>query len=170
VSLSASKSAFLAVVLALFAAAAAAPQSSPGQSASQKPGAKATETPAKPEEPKLMDVMRVSTEEAARRAAEKKAEKTTGNDTKKKEEVNEDAAAVSEFKPASKTRDSETAVQPASQDSGKLPLKDIHGSVQGAAGSGMRRVGSEIGASSKSGKTHVYVETERSRSDPATPH
>jgi membrane protein involved in colicin uptake len=117
-----------------------------------------------------MDVTRVSTAEAARRAAEKKAEESAGGDSKKKEDAKEDAAAVSEFKPASKARDAETAVQPASQDSGKLPLKDIHGSVQGAAGSGMRRVGSEIGASSKSGKTHVYVETERSSSDPATPH
>jgi membrane protein involved in colicin uptake len=170
VSLSASKSTFLAVALALFAASAAAPQSSPGQSASRQPEAKAAKIPTKSEKAELIDATRVSTEEAARRAAEKKAEESAGNDSNKKENAKEDAAAVSEFKPAAKTKDSGTAVQPAPQDSGKLPLKDIHGSVQGAGGGGMRRGGAEIGASSKGGKTHVYVETERSRSDAAPPH
>ncbi len=170
-SLSASKSAFLAVALALFAASAAAPQSSPGQSASREPEAKAAKIPAKSEKAKLIDATRVSTEEAARRAAEKKAEESAKNDSKKKEDVKRDTtSAVSELQPVTKAQDSATAAQPAPQDSGKLPLKDIHGSVQGAGGGGMRRGGAEIGASSKGGKTHVYVETERSRSDAATPH
>jgi hypothetical protein len=171
VKLSASKAAFFALALALLATSAAAPQSSSGQNTSRTPEAKAGETPAKSEKAKLIDVTRVSTEEAARRAAEKKAEESAGNNSEKKEDAKKDTAAgVSELQPVTKARGSATAVHPAPQDSGNSPLKDIHGSVQGATGGGTHQGAAELGASSKSGKTHVYVETERSRSDVPIPH
>jgi hypothetical protein len=119
---------------------------------------------------KLIEATRVSTEEAVRRAAEDKA-KATSKTSAKKDSGKESAPGVSELQPVSKPAgDSAAATQVPRDESGKPVLKNIHGSVQGASGAGNRRAAAEVGASSKTGKTHVYVETERSRSDPATPH
>jgi hypothetical protein len=170
VKLSSCKAAILALGLALVAATA--PQSLAGQNAAQAPSAKPPENSTNSEKAKLTDATRVSTEEAARRAAQEKAKQTGKEDSKKKADAKKETpAGVTELQPATQAKDDSTHVLPAaSQDSGKLPLKDIHGGVQGGGGSGVREGGGDLGASSKGGKTHVYVETERSRSDAATPH
>lgn len=166
------RAAFLALALAPFTAAAATPQNPASQATSQESGAEAKKTPAKSDNVKLLDATRVSTEEAARHAAQKKAEASPKNDSKKKEDTKKDAVpGITELQPAAKPQDDSTpSVETEAQKTGKLPIKDIHGSVQGGGGSGVREGGAEVGASSKGGKTHVYVESERSSTQNPTPH
>jgi hypothetical protein len=161
------QAALLATAMTLGAASWGAAQSAHEQESAAKP----SKAPRASQEVKLLDVTRVSTEEAAKRAAQEKARETARSGTKKQEDAEPvSASAVSEFKAVSKAEGNSCVgdgVLP--KDSGKLPLKDIHGSIQGATGRGIREGGAEMGASSKSGKTHIYVKSERARTDPSTP-
>jgi len=59
-----------------------------------------------------------------------------------------------------------------SRKSKKSTLGNVHGQVHGSVDGnnpGTRRTGASVGASSKSGKTAVYVETERGRTQPNPP-
>jgi hypothetical protein len=164
--------AFLTAALALLVATAASAQTPAAQSASQDSTAGSSKTSKEPGKVKLLELTRVSTEEAARRAAQEKTKKTARQDSATKEDSKKSApSGVSEFRPVTKpTGDSADAIEIPSQKSGKSPVKDVHGTVQGVSGSGTRAAGAEVGASSKGGKVHVYVETERSRSDTQPPH
>jgi len=126
--------------------------------------------PQKPEPPKLSqadssmkpvltDAARVSTDQARADAA-KHASKKPSED--KKDSSND---AVLEFHPAvpDTSADSSTVV---TKDSKKGPLKGVHGEAYGAAGAGTNREGGKVGASSKSGKTSVSVEADRSSTTP----
>lgn len=119
--------------------------------------------------PKLSEVTRVSTDEAARSVAEKQT--TKGNEEEGAKEDHE--AAVIEFKPARASAESSGgAVVVPSKGSKKSVLGNVHGTVHGSAdarNSGTRRTGASVGASSKSGKTAVYVETERGRTEANPP-
>jgi hypothetical protein len=164
------QAAFFAAALALLVASTAAPQNPPAQGSSGDSDTNTSKISPSAEKVKLIEATRVSTEEAGRRAAQDKAKGTSKTIAKKKSE-NDSAPGVSELRPVSKPAgDSAVTTRVPADESGKSVLKNIHGSVQGASGAGTRRAAAEVGASSKTGKTHVYVETERSRSDPATPH
>jgi len=119
--------------------------------------------------PVLLEATRVSTDEAARSVAQKQT--TKGNEEEGAKEGKE--AAVLEFKPAPASAESSGgAVVVPSKGSKKSTLGNVHGTVHGSAdakNSGTRRTGASVGASSKSGKTAVYVETERGRTQPNPP-
>jgi hypothetical protein len=114
--------------------------------------------------PVLADVTRVSTERAVRSAAK---EKSRQGEEKAEEEKTSDSG-VTEFRPAGPVEKGTGEDQSASDDGEKSKgrvLKNVHGRVSGAAdssGTGSR-TGSAVGASSSSGKTSIYVETERAR-------
>jgi len=108
----------------------------------------------------LADATRVSTDRALRSATKNA---LAHGPTK----TNPDASAnaeVLEFQPSS---NNQVAIKKAAtKDSKKSALKNIHGTVYGAldpAAVENRSGGVAAGGSSKSGKSHLYVETERVR-------
>jgi hypothetical protein len=134
------------------------------QDSEAKPPAKA-EVPAKkaPQDVKsvLLGESRASTARATEGAAKEKAK----NDAPQLEEAKAESPkpegdpAVTELRPVppdpkeEKKAPSETGGKKA----GHAPLQDVHGSVYGGAGSGSQTAGGEVGASTRSGKTHVYL-------------
>ncbi len=122
---------------------------------------KEPEAPAQ-KKPVLVDATRVSTDAAARSAAKEETQKSAA--AKKTKDSNQ--SAVMEFKPAGPNVGSgEVVVLP--KDSKKK--KNIHGEVYGttsAQAAGTQGGGGAVGVTSKSGKTSVYVETERQRTNP----
>jgi hypothetical protein len=134
----------------------------------------AQEAPKKDEgkKPALADVTRVSTEEAARSAAKEKSKQ--GDEKVEVEEEKSSHSGVTEFRPARPDEKSSAEAQNASG-SGKNPkgrtLKNVHGTVHGATDSSGRdnRTGAAVGASSSSGKTSIYVETDRGRENSPRP-
>lgn len=111
----------------------------------------------------LAEVTRVSTESAARDAAEKQARNCA------EEEGAEKTAdpAVLELRPAPENAGSsgKTVAAPP-EGSKKTALGKVHGEIYGSAdakGATTRRAGAGVGASSKGGKTAVFVEAERGR-------
>ena len=132
---------------------------SSGQPNSQK-------TSANPADKKPFDLSRlprVSTEAAARDAARKATEKTNADDSANSSTDDD----VTELRPATKqdTKDTGTVVAEPQKD--KNPYK-IHGRVEGSAGSGQVRsssVGGAVGGSSRSGKTAIYVESDKGRTE-----
>lgn len=167
-----SQHALLVTALVLLAATVAGLQSSAGQDAAKDSAAGSSKVSQSQEKSKLIEATRVSTEEAARRAAKEKSKKAAKEDSSKKQESKKDSASnVSELRPVEKDDDdSASSAQVSTKDSGKSPIKDVHGSIQGTRGGQTRQAGGDIGASSKSGKTHVYVEGARSKSDTQPPH
>jgi hypothetical protein len=171
VSLRACQAVLLSTALALAVTPAPAQQTPAGKDSSELTPARPADNSA--DKLKLLDATRVSTEDAARRAAEKKAKESGAKESPKKDETQKKqvAPAVSELKPVTNAGgDKQAAVQVPAEGSGKLPLKNIHGSIQGSGGGGLLGTGGDVGASTPSGKTHIDVETERSRSDAAIPH
>jgi hypothetical protein len=146
------------VVGALVCAGAVAAQEA------QNPDSKKTTTTESKKKAALTDAVRVSTETAVSSAAKKEAQKA-GLD--KAAEAPPDASVL-ELRPAAEAAGSGGAAAPAKSPK-KAPLKDVHGTVYGSSdvkNSGTRRAGGAVGASSKSGKASVYVETDRSRTTP----
>ena len=113
----------------------------------------------------LLDAPRVSTDAAVRSAAKDVIKQTTGDKTPNQPED----AEVVEFRPAeSESASSSTSAAPPKTPK-KGALKDLHGTVYGAAGAknpGTNAEGAAVGASSKSGKSAIYVETDRARTSP----
>jgi len=146
---------------ALLFATAARAQNSPESSSSSPPAASSQQ-----EKTKLMEATRVSTDGAARKVAEKETKQKKQNRAEKQH--SEKASDVMELHPVAKSEaDSDEAAR-VPPESKKSPLKKIHGSVYGAEGGNNRRTGASAGASTKSGNTHIYVETDRSKQD--APH
>ncbi len=125
-------------------------------------GAKKPPAAQEQKKPVLVDAARVSTDAAVRSAAKQEVEKPESAKGKK----DSSESAVVEFKPAGPNAGSgETVVLP--KDSKKN--KNIHGEVFGTTGAqaaGTQGAGGAVGATSKSGKTSVYVETEHQRTTP----
>jgi hypothetical protein len=121
-----------------------------------------------PNKAKLLDATRVDTEKAARSAA-KAAAKPATEKTETPKDPDKESPEVTELTPASKAKSDETVLV-LDEKTGSSPLNKIHGSVYGSDGAGTSQTGASVGASSKSGKTSIYVESERSRSDPSNPH
>jgi len=149
--------ALVAAASLAFVALLAAQQ--PKDPQSQKPTAAPSE-----KKPALAGTGRVSTDSALRDAAKKEA-KTPG--TEQAEEP--PGEAVLEFHPAASDATGSKSSAGAPKDAKKSPLRDVHGTVYGstaAQGAREQRAGGAGGASSKSGKTAIYVDTERSRATP----
>lgn len=152
---------FLMIVLAVGTFAAAQAPQPTDTDQSQKKGAKATEKQPNKKH-SLTDATRASTDLALEDAAKQAATKP---EPSKETSATE---AVVEFHPAEAEATTSTSVKTDAQKSKK---KNIHGTAYGAANpknSGTHREGGAVGATSKSGKTSVYVETERDRT--TTPH
>lgn len=164
-----------ATTLALLASLWAAPQGDKKPNPAENTPSPSSDSTASPST-KLIEVTRVSTEEAARKAAEAESKKDQATEAAGTEKDTAKSAApdVSELQPVAKTGgDSDNALRLPAEESKKSPLKDVHGSVYGtldSSGSGNRGTGANIGASTKNKKAHIYVETNRSRADSGTPH
>jgi hypothetical protein len=157
-------------LLSLLCAGWVVAQTPPAPSDATEPAAQ--EAPRKDDgkKPALADVTRVSTEKAVRSAAQ---EKSKQDDAKAEEEKTSDPG-VTEFRPA--RPDEKGAAENQNTSGGEKKskgrtLKKVHGRVYGAtdpAGTG-NRTGAAAGASSSSGKTSIYVETERDRENSPRP-
>lgn len=114
----------------------------------------------------LLNAPRVSTDAAVHSAAKDAIKQTTGEKTPNQPED----AAVVEFRPAeSESASSSTSAAPPKTPK-KGPLKDVHGTAYGATDARNPRTNAEgaaIGVSSKSGKSAVYVQTDRAQTSPA---
>lgn len=116
----------------------------------------------------LSDVAPVSTEEAARSAAQEAAQSPSKNKDDKSASATVDS--VLEFRPAS--QDEQAAAKSDARPSAKHTRKNIHGDAYvglNPTHSGAHQDGGAVGATSKSGKTSVYVQGDQTRSTPA-PH
>jgi hypothetical protein len=111
-------------------------------------------------EPPLTDAVRVSTDEALASAARQEAKKRSSEE-KQKDSPDD---AVLELRPSPPEAAAGTSAAVSKEK--KSPLNNVHGEVAGAASAGGNREGGRVGASSKSGKTPVYVETDRSKTTP----
>ena len=126
------------------------------------------ESSRKQEKARLEEVTRVSTEKAAQSAAKEKSK--PGTEEKSKGPELSGGSQVTEFHPAI-AEERAPAGEPGATRT-KCRAKDIHGSVQGAGGSRGSGAagGGEVGATTKSGKTSVYVQSEKSRTANPNPH
>jgi len=114
--------------------------------------------------PVLAEATRVSTDDAIKSAAQKK----SGTSESESPVAPSSDPAVTELQPVTHPPETSTA---AGGESAKTAQKsrNIHSTVQGtmgAGGQGSRRSGAAVGATSKSGKSSIYVETDRSRTNP----
>lgn len=153
---------YLAIALAVAALGAAQdPQQTHTEQSQRKPEKASAKQSSK--KPSLAGAARVSTDAALEDAAKQAAKKPEGA----KEEPS--GEAVLELHPAQAEAATSPSVKPESPKTKKA--KDVHGTVYGATDArnvGTHRAGGAVGATSKSGKTSVYVETERDRTTP--PH
>jgi hypothetical protein len=118
------------------------------------------------EKPTLAEATRVSTAEAARKAAAVEAQ---GHGSEPASQASS-APDVLEFHAASPgAQDSAGA---ATTKESKTALKSVHGDAYGALGSrgAGKQTGGAVGATSKSGKTSIYVETDRSHDSTPDSH
>ncbi len=144
-----------------------------GQSGSEKqpsppPGTQESRKAGEGKKVPLAELTRVDTAATARNTGEKAAkEKKEGNQAEDSENAPlELKLAPQESAPAGEER-------PASKESKSSGREKVHGAVYGALdrhGPGNHKTATSAGASSKSGKTSVYVESERSRSTQTSPH
>ncbi len=118
--------------------------------------------------PSLVDVTRVSTDEAAKNSSRDAGKK----DETKKPSEKPGEGEVLELQPITPTRIAASEATSAdSKSAKKSPLKDIHGKAYGSLnldGARGRRTGGAVGAKSKSSKTDIYVETDRANT--SSPH
>ena len=159
-----SKACVLAAGLCLLAATPVLPQTSGANTSGQSEAAEVKPAPASnKKKPKLLEITRVSTDEAARGVAK---EKATRDEEVSNAEPSEPAApAVTELKAIDRGSETPRSAVTNSDSKGSKASK-VHGRVYGSVdpkNSSDRRQGAAIGAGSKSGKTSIYVETEGSR-------
>jgi hypothetical protein len=149
----------------------------PRASAAQDTAKKNSDTPSgKPsglsgdKKPALAEATRVSTEDAARSVAQKQARKSTEENGAEKTADPD----VLELRPVPESTGPSGKIVVAPSEGSKQPaLGKVHGRIYGSAnakGASTHRAGADAGASSKSGKTTVYVETERGRTRQDPPH
>ena len=161
----------IAVVTLLASMGATAQDTAKKDSTSNAPSASQPESASKDPKKKisLTDVTRVSTKEADRSAAHKAAtaqskKQDTGDST------DADVDSVTEFSPA--PHDSDSTSKADSKLSRKSSKSRTHGEAYGGldpTNSGNRQTGGAVGTTSKSGKTSVYVQSEKTNSTTAAP-
>ena len=125
----------------------------------------------KEKQPALADVTRVSTAEAALGAARDATKEKAKNQKSRQSPDGTEETGVLEFKPASQDADAEAASHPTVYS--RTKRKRVHGEAYGSLdprNSGNHQTGGAVGATTKSGKTSVYVETDQARSTAPTPH
>jgi hypothetical protein len=164
----------LAVRCVLTAALAGALGVARAQETQPKPPAKQTDAPAgKPTQDVksvLLGASRASTAQAAEGAAKEKS-KSGGKEASAKAEGNEESPkgkgddAVTELRPLppGQEADKKEETGKGKKKSRSGPVKNVHGSVYGGSGGAAQAAGGEAGASTRSGKTHVYVEGQSAR-------
>ena len=133
-----------------------------------EPSSKVKATPQNGKSPVLVDAPRVSTDAAIHDAAREAAKKQAGDNAIPDQPGNADVVEFHAAEPV--TASSSTGAAPAKTPKKGL-LENVHGSVYGAAsakGPQTHAEGAAIGASSKSGKSAIYVETNDARTSP--PH
>ena len=119
--------------------------------------------------PALARVTRVSTEEAIRWAAAEAARKNQKGVPQPDGSTAQDSAVV-EFRPVDQGGAPSDAATILKGKSNKSALKNMHGSVYGSTVPGNRgtnEAAGSVGTTSRSGKTSVYIETDRSRASPS---
>jgi hypothetical protein len=134
---------------------AVAQEKQPGDQSSGAKGAPQAE-----KKPKLLNATRVSTDAAARAAAQDATKKAAQNKTAD----NIEDTGVVEFRAADNEFTSSSTGVVTQKTAQKGILKNIHGSAYGAMDAknhGTNAEGGAVGASSKSGKSAIYVETNR---------
>lgn len=144
--------------LAQISPAQGAPQQKPSAN-SAPPAASATKSK---EKPALDDITRVSTDQAVQSAARSATKKQAAADGTGEPAPSE----VLEFRRAATDEDSAKHTTTTTSESRKSKAKNVHGTVYGSldgADAANRSTGASTGVSSKSGKSHIYVETESSR-------
>jgi hypothetical protein len=145
----------LAFLVALFAAG-----STCAQEAEVKKSAQAEESPKKPPpdtKSVLMGASRASTAKAVEGAVK---EKTKGPELEEASKPADDSA-VTELRPIPPGKQDEAEKSADEKDKKKSksnPLKGIHGSAYGGSGPRAQAAGASAGASTKSGKSSVYVQ------------
>ena len=147
----------LAVWFSAAASLRAAEEDVKGQTATP---ANQAATPAQDKKAVLVDATRVSTSKAVESASRQKTNEESAEDISKQT----DDSAVTELRPAppnQKTAGTKSASPEAEKKSKNGPLRDIHGTVHSSAGPGGQTTGTATGASTRSGKTSVYVEAQR---------
>jgi hypothetical protein len=78
--------------------------------------------------------------------------------------------AVLEFQPAASGSGTASNPRVVSDDAGsKSPLKRVHGDLYGATGGTGHAAGGSVGATSKSGKTSIYIQSDEARSKAGQP-
>jgi hypothetical protein len=126
----------------------------------QKPDAPKSSQIDSSKKPALTDAGRVSTDQVLADAAKQEAKKRSSEENQK-DSAND---AVLELRPSPPEAAAGTSAAVSKEK--KSPLKNVHGEASGAAGAGANREGGKVGASSKGGKTSVFVETDRSKTTP----
>lgn len=176
------------VFLTAQGAAAASHDSDPVSTSDQKPEVQDATPPANssagsPASPLVLkDAGPASTEDLARRAAHNLAKGSDGQNGVSKGKSSDEAqkgtatnstpslgppvSEVGEFHPApggsGRSLNAPLVKDPS-------PLKRVHGDVYGGAGRSGHAAGGDVGATSKSGKTSVYVESDQERSKAPQP-
>lgn len=127
----------------------------------------------------LKDAGPLSPEDAARITAKSLAKKNslTGDPVNEKQDqgrglVNDKSGsngAVVEFRPAANGSENNSNSAVVVQKQSKAPLKHVHGELYGAKSGIGHADGGSVGATSKSGKTSVYIESDQSRSSALQP-
>ena len=105
----------------------------------------------------LMGASRASTAKAAEGAAK---EKSQGVEAEEASQPDADSA-VTELRPLPPSKQEPVADSKdgdKKKSSKRGPIKNVHGTAYGGSGSGSQAAGGSAGASSRSGKTSVYVE------------
>jgi hypothetical protein len=159
------------VLVAAFSllASAALPQSQAPQNPSADAPARQSPAPKADKKRLLEEATRVSTSEAAKSAAQEETAKHAASETSE----GSSASDVLELQRAARSSAAARTVVAPPKDSKKSVAKNVHGTVYGSAdpqATGNRRKGGAVGASSKSGKSSIYVETDQGRSTSSSPH
>jgi hypothetical protein len=167
---------FVLAMFLLMPAAAFAQEGKPSDHPPSNPQNAKAVNPA--DKPSLKSVTLVSSDAVARKVAEEEsakaqASKTNSKHSKQAETSKATDGAVLEFHPTDSP-----PVQPGKgtfqlKNRKKSALKNVHGSVYGAAASavgGAHGEGGAVGANSGNGKLGVYVEGERTHANTPVPH
>ena len=155
----------LSTVFCLPAFSATAQQGTPA-TPDRDQSAQTKSSRAKSKQKSLADFTRVSTADTARKAAKDLA----------KESVTDNASEVSGASDVLEFHAADPGTQGAAATLAKEPkksaLKNVHGDAYGAleARGAAKRAGGSVGATSKSGKSSIYVETDCSHETTPAPH
>ncbi len=130
---------------------------------------KSTEPAQKKQKASLEDVTRVSTRKAVQSVAKEKS-KPVAEEKKTQEPAAE--SEITEFHPAAPEEKNPGEEPAKTKTSKKSTGKKIHGTAYGLGGGPGAPTGGggSVGATSKSGKTSVYVESEKTKTTNPAPH